>query len=586
MSFSIRSAGGNERGYELQVARDASFADPVIDATFASDTGLKGEGGLTKYLPEEPLGKGTYHWRVRPMNWSGRPGEWTEPKRFTVDSTSRRKRPPVRPISPDNPVLFGGLKGKKSREAFAEHVRKKYPTIADIVIEQRTYKPGGSYPLPIFANTSSKPTLPKLEHAYRNEPKVVGMVFREYGFNKAYLRRVLALSAKHGRYVSALNLGDGMGLRTFLSKPFHSVTKEYGRYLLPQRKMNNRRDQLAQLLTEIGAYVTGRVGNWGVESEWGYAWKTMAWKRWTRVEAINRPVNYMPTFVFGLSTGASFYRLEGLAKRQIPYPFARKFEKEFGPLWTRAIAPFFQDLVEHDMIPDRKAIRKKMKVAMASKRRYGIKRPASPGTFFPNRVLASLHGVPIEGVPLQHVFENQWVPDSSAFYAVPVLPSYTTEADRQLFERVIRPEKLAYPEDAAKIAGKHYPPHRSEAYATLVGDTGVVINSIDERRDPQSGPQAYRLDLTKGPVKRVRGKVDYQNYLLLKQKDASLFIHANNFEMNYTSVTLTSRSGKELHADVRPASALRSASWNKGAGELRLRLNHHKGVARVTVTAD
>ncbi len=102
----------------------------------------------------------------------------------------------------------------------------------------------------------------------------------------------------------------------------------------------------------------------------------------------------------------------------------------------------------------------------------------------------------------------------------------------------------------------------------------------------RSGTQRFRLALTRGPVAAVSGELYFQSYLLMKQMDESLFMHANSFREQYTPLVLQSRSGRRLDIDVTPADALAERRWDAEAGALRLTLNHFHGVARVTVTGE
>lgn len=588
--FDMRSAGGWERGYEIQVARDRGFEQVVIAGRQKRTKGLKRERFQTKYLPDRLLDQGTYFWRVRPLDWSGQPGDWTEVRSFVVDDAKPGKREPVRPIGPSRPAFFvsgmGKAKGKgDSRANLLDALGARYgKPMCDLFLEQRVYEPGGHYPIPIFAVTSSQPTLPLIEHAFRNEPRVVGIVFAEYGFEPGYLRRVLMLAAKYGRYVSTLNMGLDIMQQTVLSEEFFPLVEEYGRYLLPQQKQNNRRDQLARIATELGAYLTGRAGAWGTETEYGFAWKPMAWSRWERSHHIDYPLNWMRTYVFGLSVGASLYRTEGFENNKFS-PYWRG--DTFGPLWERGMGPFFEDVLKYDMVPTREEILRKARVGIAGKPQYGLTRPSSPLTRWPNRVFGALHGLPIRGVPVQHIVENTWTPDWPRCYVVPVLPAFLRPEDRALFADVIDADSFDYPESALAHVRQFYPPTEGDAYSVLVGDTGVVLHSIDDRRDPRAKVQSFRLALTKGPVASVEGTLSYQAYLLMKQMDDALFVHANNFEMHYTHLRFRSRDGRRLAIeDPLPSdNAITSRKWDAASGTFALVLNFHGGVPRFRVKA-
>ena len=98
---------------------------------------------------------------------------------------------------------------------------------------------------------------------------------------------------------------------------------------------------------------------------------------------------------------------------------------------------------------------------------------------------------------------------------------------------------------------------------------------------PRSEASAARQ---RGPVAEVSGNVNWQSYLLMKQKPDSLFIHANSHITHYTDIGLKSRGGDRLNVRVRPESAVASSSWNAENRRLTLSLNDYEGADRITVT--
>ena len=570
------TASGDGARYEVQVARDKQFKEIVVEK----------EAAKVQYLKVgRELDNGTYYWKARGLNSQGEPGRWSETRSFTVDITDHTPRPLVRPISPQRPMFIGT---KMPRE-FVDGLDSRWPdSLKKMVVREKAgYNPGEEFRIPtlIKFGKGGKINLPRLEHAYRSSDKVIGFLFREYGINEEYLRPALTLGAVHGRYAGTLNIGWDLGLDSWLSRDYYDLMSTYSDYMLPVQKLTNRRFPLPRILTVAGAYLSGRIGNFGVETEWGVGWAITGWNRSAKggIGMTTRPLNWVAPLITGVASGACVYRLEAVAKNRYMSAWHEGWNG-YAPLWERAMAPLFVDLQEHQLIPTREEMLKKVKVAMATRRRHGIKSPSSQETFFPNRILAALHGVPIDAVPLEHVFENQWIPDSAAHYLVPVLPSYLPEEEAQVFDHILKPWEFDHPQDAVDFASQFYPSYRSEAYATLVGDTGIVINGIDERRDPNAGPQQFRLDLTKGPVKSVSGEVNWHAYVLMKQKEDSLFLHANNHKVNYTTLRLKSRSGDRLKVEVTPANALASESWDDRTGTLTISLNHYEGADRVVVT--
>jgi len=62
--------------YGIQIAADAGFEKVVDEDTLAAV--------ITYYVPDRPLGPGTYHWRVAGVDAAGRRGAWSAVRTFTV----------------------------------------------------------------------------------------------------------------------------------------------------------------------------------------------------------------------------------------------------------------------------------------------------------------------------------------------------------------------------------------------------------------------------------------------------------------------------------------------------------------------
>ncbi len=84
-------------------------------------------------------------------------------------------------------------------------------------------------------------------------------------------------------------------------------------------------------------------------------------------------------------------------------------------------------------------------------------------------------------------------------------------------------------------------------------------------------------------MREVRGTVAFRQYLVLKQRKDSLFVHANNYADKTTHVTFDGKG--PLEVQVTPGEALTKKEM-AGGGEVTLTLTHTHpaGAVRVRIS--
>ncbi len=218
-------------------------------------------------------------------------------------------------------------------------------------------------------------------------------------------------------------------------------------------------------------------------------------------------------------------------------------------------------------------------MAFVSRPEYGKRRPSNKMSGFPSHRIGAAFGLADSDVRRVNVFRTEWVPDESRYFFTPILPFHATPEERSAFDHVVRAERFDSAEDVREFLGRFYPPDRSEAYAVLVGDTGVVLNTTDWMK--KSEPEAFSLDLTKGPVDRITGEVTYREYIIAKQNEDRLFIHTNDYMEETTELRLRVEGRPDVR--VEPESAVDRRQWAPEKGELSLDVGHEEGVVRLWV---
>lgn len=562
-----------DKAYEVQIARDERFDDLV--AADVHPVGMRISGSTHRdrtFLPNEVLPPGGYYCRVRVIDVLDVPGEWSAVRHFVIGTADHAPRLLVREVSPRQPLFIVPVQKPQQffefRAAIPEQAVKEH-LVAEVSYEDIIgrvddwMEPGFPIIVKFYGHTDGN--LSYLKYLYRNCPQVIGFYFGESGIPGVSMQRGLILSGKYGRLAG--NYGGLSQLGLGASRAFYNLLATHGRYVAPMPKGQNPAFLAKRYGPSVGMWLIGRVGQWGVETEWwvphhlGFS------------DEATRPVDWMPPFLMGLAAGAQAWRTETLISTKVSpgWPKDGK-DKRLGDVWTAVVGPLYEDILKYELIPSCEAVLAQVPAAMRSHPDYLLYREEA----FPAEIVQMAHGQP-SGT-------RQWIPENSRGYLVPMRPSLAGEGEQRLFRHVVSPADFASPAEADAFFRRANPPTGGEAFCVLVGDTGVITNTR-----PEEGPGAdvprerFELPLSKGPVKAVAGTVGYHHYLIVKQDPDRLFIHANNYPGEQSILTL------ELHGkaiiEVQPKAALAAESPSEDDRRVTLTLNHQAGrtVVRVLV---
>lgn len=576
-----------DRGYELEIAKDAEFRQ--IAARYTRHNlaqKRRRENDPQTFIPPDVFPLGTYYARIRALGIATGPSPWSEAQKFAIGNADHAPRPPRRTFAPREPVfvlLCVRAADPDKYETFYESLPK--------AIQAITISQSGSHKYPRVLRLGGHTieghvdlaTLEKLL-ATNTHPNLLGWMQGEGGGTSGEMAfRYLTLAGKYGCLWGGPLPGTGQKL--------YDLLKTHGKYCIPCFEHMNPYRNLVNRQRFIGMFLTGRLKQYGTGAQIFHMVKV-------RIKPEDRAgLDWMSPLLMGLAYGAQLYRFEGFVTEKFDNCGWDIESEQFGPAWTRAVGPFFEDLLVHQLIPTQQEVWDAVKVAFQP-RLEKARVEARLVEYIPYGVYNAVHGVPT------HWY--QYVPDNARVGIVPILPPLATAEERARFRAVVDPHAFDSPEQAANYVEAFYPPRRvgrtmvisqaaggwshahvdvpelrREAFQVLVGDTGVVVNS--EEFGDRAVPQPFNLAFTKGPVEHVEGEVDYHQYCIFKQYEDRLFVHANNYEGKLTELSLCGNT--VLSARVVPAEALVEQEWDGKSMILRLTLSHRHqaGVARAVV---
>ncbi len=492
---------------------------------------------------------------------------------FHVEDRVVAPRPPVYEIAHNKPFFFTNARRPRDFEGFWNSLPEKLRPRYGCQVGYRYARDEnrfahflkGGYPIILVFKGGRPADTAMLDRLYRKHPQVVGFAFGEAGLPIRSLERGILLSGSFGR--TAGNFGDLNQIRIGLDKRVYAALEDYGDYFWPMPKSMRPKVVGQRYSLCLGLWLSGRISRWGIETEW---W---APNKIGIADEEMRGVDWMPPFLAGLIGGAQVWRIEPFYPGKICKIWDAE-KKRAGPAWARALRPFFIDVIEHELIPTRRQVLAKTPVAFLAKREYHDMVYRGP-PHWPSAAFAALHGTAAGS--------RQWLPETARYFIVPMLPVRATAAEKAVFTSVVDVEEYAGTAEIVDHFNRYHPPVDDEAFAVLVGDTGLVHNTGEEERDRETVPdQSYSLAFTRGPVASISGAVGYHNYIIAKQERDRLFLHVNNYREKQTTVTLHGRTAPAVR--IEPAGALVKKRVAGAAVTVTVGHAHPVGVTRIYAT--
>lgn len=578
--------------YEVELSRRADFTAP--QRLVAPEISAR----VAVWVPEQPLAPGKWYWRVRAVGDDGQPGAWSEPRWFSVNNkhpvVSPRKAPsPKRPffilhapseiakawqIVPDDLRPYCALRVEVAERQldFQQFCREAEENGVNVVIQ--CSGPGGGVYSEVYGDRYGRQSLALLEWAFQNCPHVVAGLICEQNFHMLgdptsaeYFRRLAVLCAKYGRL---LIFADGhWGKYTWLeigNRPeLLEVFRRYPEHVVPLWKMNCGQVPLTIHGAVLGLWVAGVTKQFGVEPEDWY-WYEAGFRGLgegpsqfkTGRREMCPPTFWAQMILTGLASGATCYCLEpcwGMWD-------ARDTAKP-TPTWTRVVKPLLRAIVHRGLIPARKAVLSRIKIAVQTGE-DDLQFSRDFGAF---RVMyQTLYG-------LQHPAEL--IPDSSRYYFVPLLGPLLRDAQLPAGIKRVEAKELQKEEGVRAVFDPAYPAEaKGDAFAVRVGDVMVAMN-CQENKDVQ---QSFSLPLNVAGIRRIGGRLGPHGFVVGKVEGKQVWLQVNGRKDRTARLIL--RADRAPRVDCRPQQAV-DVKWLGDKQAALLTVSHHQGAVEIVLGA-
>jgi len=305
----------------------------------------------------------------------------------------------------------------------------------------------------------------------------------EYGMgrNARYARDMILLAAEYGLFLSWQLMRDNWAAIgcSVDNEALFATIRDHAEYVIPQHEMNCEFSKQIDHTAALGLWLSGAVGNWGVEAQSWY-WSDSGYDRpgVCVPGTLDMPGGlYAIMFLLGAVGGATAYSIEP-PKDVWKGPDAWRF--------TEYLAPIFRRLVVERLIPSRDDVFAATPVA------YHLPRACRPDEYY--RALEDLdfdHACGYLARAAYGVYERsrdaELIPNTPRYGWIPVLPTETSSGVLDRFERVIRPGEIESTKHASKLLDEYYPPiDRGEAWSAVVGCVTVAANTHEFWPIPES----------------------------------------------------------------------------------------------------
>ncbi|MCL5004938.1 MAG: hypothetical protein M1404_00240 [Acidobacteria bacterium] len=310
-------------------------------------------------------------------------------------------------------------------------------------------------------------------------------------------------------------------------------------------KMNGWGKYFETMSLVLGMWTSGIVAHWGFNAEdwwWfeqGYGKRFLpskgrrgyarlhghgfaATKGWDFASAVSCPdIFYAQNVLYAIAGGATVYSFE-MPSHAFACP-DRAGVFRLTPAWKNAIYPLLKAAVDAHLIPTRRQVVAKMKVAYQDSGAQGTELD-SPG----EQLYRPLYGTrEPDAEILARDLSSAIIPRSGRYYFLPVIPKLATARARAQFPHIIRPHQFADGQKERAYFDKIYPAESSgEALALHLNRTWFVTNWHENQDIAQDF--RFRLALAGGSVE-LSGRLRPHSLLLAMERPRQLFLQVNNY---------------------------------------------------------
>ena len=578
--------------YEIQIASDREFQGIVRQR-------------LTKnvryhedcYFQREVLSPGQYCWRVRAKT-ADTSGPWSDVFSVKVNGDHSLAPRLVREISAEHPVFLMRNRAFDPRTVPLENLQRILPdNLAGVIVpDDIALWTGASNAVErarrynelgidfVIWNNRARAPLCFLEYCFQNFRHCIGTAEGEhiwsYGWEKGpegnisewdYLRRAYLLCGKYGRYYFQ---GEGEPTNykwTLYSQDYREDLARYRRNIVPMFKSTLGMVALHSVGAVEGLMASGTVENCGFwEDE--FIWKECGFGKLGEFGAPNSlgkgtelcPWTYdIQMWLIGIVSGSTVFQLESAHQW--------KSDASANANYTRHFLPFVKAVVEHRLIPSRRAFLDSLRAAVATdyQRAKAKHHDRFEGDFAFLRELYALKNTPFQEV----------IPDHSRYGLIALLPPGATCLNGKT--KTVSLDQLATPGEATRLFDASYPSRfKGEAFQWECDGTVMVMNA-NENRDV---PQSFAMKLPRGPVREISGSIGVHQYIVGKiAPEGREFWLQTNGEHPERAQSVSFASDAELEVEVQPSSAKVDAQRDEAAHRLTLTLSVKDGPAECVV---
>lgn len=299
-----------------------------------------------------------------------------------------------------------------------------------------------------------------------------------------------------------------------------------GAHVILTHKHNGSGRRFTSDAAAMGFWAAGLTAAWGVHSE-GWLWWEAGFERlyqpsmaphrsaapWKSVFSYPDAM-YGIEWLIGASGGAALFSLEAYFQG-----YSSCDGSQLTPAFETVILPLVRQIVSHGLIPDRAAVRDKIKAA------YRPSQPA-PRTLREDHLFTGLYGP-------EHSTHFEWLPSTGRYYFIPVIPRLADASADTLFPIVIDDafyrENLVDPAAKRKYFDALYPAAGTgDAWFVNMGANWFLANPNEN----QDATAAFEFPLAVNQGLRVSGSLPPHTFGILREAPGRIFIHLSNHRID------------------------------------------------------
>lgn len=306
---------------------------------------------------------------------------------------------------------------------------------------------------------------------------------------------------------------------------FEAIRK-YGAHVILTHKHNGSGRRFTSDAAVLGFWVTGTTAAWGVHSE-GWLWWEGGFEQLYKPSMAPhrsaqpwKSVFSYPDALYGIewlvaaSGGASLFSLEAFFQGYSSCDGSRT-----TPAFDNVILPLIRQIIQHKLIPDRDAVRARIKAAYRPSQ-------AAPRTLREDHLFTALYGP-------ENSTHYEWLPSTGRYYFIPIIPMLADESANALFPTVIDDEfykdNLVNPEAKKNFFDNLYPAAGSGGAWFVNNGAAWLFANPNENSNTTAG---FDFQLSDRQDLRAAGSLPPHTFGILRQRPGGVSLHISNYRID------------------------------------------------------